>query len=130
MANLLQVTPFMCVESIERALIFFTDILGFTVPFHEGNYAYVERENVAFRLLEQKGRDGAPPGNRRYCYYIDVRDVDHLHAELKTKLDSLPKGDVLGPLNQPYGQRELLVLAPDGNILAFGQAIAGWKPEE
>jgi hypothetical protein len=25
--------------------------------------------------------------------------------------------------NQPDGQRELLVLAPDGNLIVFGQAI-------
>jgi hypothetical protein len=31
--------------------------------------------------------------------------------------------DLHGPANKSYGQRELLVLAPDGNLLAFGQAI-------
>ena len=41
------------------------------------------------------------------------------------KLDTLPKADVDGPVNQHYGQRELLVLAPDGNLLAFGQANGG-----
>src|SRR2546430_12234016 len=51
------------------------------------------------------GSDGAPPGNRRFAYYIDVRDVDGLYTELKPKLDTLPKGDVYGPVNQPYGQR-------------------------
>jgi hypothetical protein len=58
------------------------------------------------------------------AYYIDVRDVDQLYLELKPKLDSLPQGDVYGPVNQTYGQRELLVLAPDGNLIVFGQAIA------
>jgi hypothetical protein len=87
------------------------------------NYAYVHRETAGFRILEQKGPDGAPPGNRRLAYYIDVRDVDALCAELKPKLDTLPKGDVHGPANKPYWQRELLVLAPDGNLIAFGQAI-------
>jgi len=51
--------------------------------------------------------------------------VDRLYAELKPKLDTLPKGDVYGPVNQTYGQRELLVLAPDGNLIAFGHAIGG-----
>jgi hypothetical protein len=65
------------------------------------------------------------PGKRRYAYYIDVRDVDQLYAELKPKLDTLPQGDVHGPVNQHYGQRELLVLAPDGNLIAFGHALSG-----
>ncbi len=123
MSNFIRITPFMCVDDLDRALTFFSDILGFTVPFHQGNYAYVHRETAAFRILQQPGPDGAGPGNRRYAYYIDVNDVDQLYAELKPKLDMLPKGDVCGPMNQPYGQRELLVLAPDGNILAFGQTI-------
>jgi catechol 2,3-dioxygenase-like lactoylglutathione lyase family enzyme len=125
MSNFIQVTPFMVVENLERAISFFTDILGFKVPYRSHDYAYVQRETGAFRILEQQGPEGAPPGNRRFAYYIDVRDVDSLYAELKPKLDTLPKGDVYGPVNQPYGQRELLVLAPDGNLLAFGQAING-----
>jgi catechol 2,3-dioxygenase-like lactoylglutathione lyase family enzyme len=123
MSNFVQVTPFMHVENLERALTFFTEILGFEMPYRVGNYAYVHRETVGFRLLERTGDEGAPPGNRRFAYYIDVRDVDQLYAELKPKLDTLPKGDVYGPVNQTYGQRELLVLAPDGNLIAFGAAI-------
>ena len=123
MANFLQVTPFMHVENLDKAVAVFTDILGFELGFRAGNYAYLRREAVAFRLLEACGSEGAPPGNRRYAYYIDVRDVDALHTELKPKLDTLPAGDVAGPLDQPYEQRELTVLAPDGNLIAFGQDI-------
>ena len=123
MSNFIQVTPFMHVDDLERAVTFFTAILGFETRFRVANYGYVHRETTGFRILEQTGADGAPPGNRRFAYYIDVRDVDGLYAELKAMLDTLPKGDVYGPVDQSYGQRELLVLAPDGNLLAFGQAI-------
>lgn len=124
MSNFIQVTPFIHVQDLEQTLTFFNDILGFKTLFRMTNYAYVHRETVGFRLLEQRGPEGAPPGNRRFAYYIDVHDVDKLYAELKPKLDTLPRGDVYGPVNQSYGQRELLVLAPDGNLLAFGQAIS------
>lgn len=90
----LQITPFMHVPKLEQALAFFSDVLGFRVVVRIGDYAY-----------------------------IDVRNVDALYAELKPKLDTLPAGDVHGPADKSYGQRELLVLAPDGNLLAFGQAI-------
>ena len=125
MSNFIQVTPFMNVDDLDQAVTFFTDILGFETGFRATDYAYVQRETAAFRILEATGADGAPPGNRRFAYYIDVRDVDQLYTELKPKLDTLPKGDVYGPVDQSYGQRELLVLAPDGNLLAFGQAIGG-----
>jgi len=125
MSNFIQVTPFITVDDLERALAFFTGILGFEARLRHSDYAYVHRETVGFRLWEQTGADAAPPGTRRFAYYIDVQDVDQLYAELKPKLDTLPKGDVHGPVDQHYGQRELLVLAPDGNLLAFGQAIGG-----
>jgi catechol 2,3-dioxygenase-like lactoylglutathione lyase family enzyme len=121
--NFLQITPFMHVEDLEQAVVFFTELLGFKVLSRYPNYAYLHRETVGIRLLESHGADGAPPGNRRFAYYVDVRDVDALYAELKPKLATLPPRDVHGPADKPYGQRELLILAPDGNFIAFGHAI-------
>ena len=123
MSNFIQITPFLHVDDLDKALAFFNDILGFETRFRADGYAYVHRETAGIRILQNEGSDGAPPGNRRFAYYIDVRDVDALHAELKPKLDTLPAGDVHGPADKPYGQRELLVLSPDGNLLAFGQSI-------
>ncbi len=104
-------------------MTFFIETLGFKKLIHGGGYAYVHRECVGFRLMQNEGNEGAPPGSRRFAHYIDVHDVDALYAELKPKLDALPPADVHGPADKPYGQRELLVLAPDGNVLAFGHAI-------
>lgn len=124
MANVIQITPFMHVRDLEAALDFFAGVLGFAVTFRQPGYAYVDLEGAGIRIMENDEIDGAPPGNRRFAYYLDVRDVDALYAQLKPKLDALPEGDVFGPVDQPYRQRELLVLAPDGNLIAFGQAIS------
>jgi len=62
----------------------------------------VHREALCFRIWEQKGADAAPSGTRRFAYYIKVHDIDELYAELNPKLDSLPKGDVYGSMNQSY----------------------------
>src|ERR1700739_4715816 len=105
-SNFIQITPFMHVDNLDRALTFFTDILRFETRFRVTDYAHVDRETVGFRILQQTGDKGARPGNRRFAYYIDVRDVDQLYSELKRKLDTLPKGDVYGPVNQTCGQRE------------------------
>ena len=123
MATLFRITPFMHVPDIEAAIHFF-EMLGFTLHFRAADYAYVQREAAAFRLLQNRGDDGSPPGNRRFCYYIDVENLDAIHAELKPKLAGLNDGDVHGPVDQIYGQRELMIVAPDGNLLVFGQDIA------
>jgi catechol 2,3-dioxygenase-like lactoylglutathione lyase family enzyme len=122
--SFIRITPFMHVPDINQAIAFFRDLLGFQVYLHYGDYAYLQRETAGIRILQNRGNDGAPPGNRRFAYYIDVDDVDALYSELKPKLDSLPKADVHGPADKPYGQRELAILAPDGNLLVFGHSIA------
>lgn len=120
-SNFIQVTPFLHVGNLDAALGFFTGILGFDVRFRLTDYAYVEREGVGFRILAHE--EGVAAGERSFAYYIDVRDVDALYLELKPALQSLPEGDVHGPADKPYGQRELLIAAPDGRLIAFGQAI-------
>jgi catechol 2,3-dioxygenase-like lactoylglutathione lyase family enzyme len=124
MSNFQQITPFIVVPDIAAAVTFFRDILGFEVWLMPGsNYAYVQREIAGFRLLQSGPGNEFVPGNRRFAYYIDVTDVDALYQDLKPRLDLLPKEDVHGPADKAYGQRELLILAPDGNLLAFGHAI-------
>ena len=124
MGNFRQITPFMHVPDLAAAIRFFEEVLGFETIVRMSDYAYLHREAAGIRMMQNKGSDGAPPGNRRFAYYIDVHDVDALHAELAPKLAALPAGDVHGPADKPYGQRELLIVAPDGNVIAFGQSIA------
>ena len=123
MTNFIQVTPFLHVRDLETALAFFVDLLGFAARYRQPGYAYVHRETVGFRLLEAAEAGVKPRGAGGFAYYIDVRDVDAVVAELTPRLAALPHEDVHGPVDQSYGQRELMIRAPDGGILVFGQAI-------
>ena len=87
----------MHVADLDATVAFFTDLLGFDVPFRMPGYAYVEREGCGVRILEAGEGNPLLPGNRRFRYYFDVRDVDALYADLKPKLDTLPPRDVHGP---------------------------------
>jgi catechol 2,3-dioxygenase-like lactoylglutathione lyase family enzyme len=122
-ANIRQITPFMHVRNLSDAKAFFVDLLGFTIVFEQAGYMYVERDGVAVRVLEGEECDKPDGGNRAFRYYVDVTDVDAIYRELKPKLDRLPQGDVYGPVDQPYDQRELCILAPDGDLFVFGAAI-------
>ena len=121
--NIIQVTPFMLVPDLAAALDFMVETLGFQIDFRQSDYAYVSREGAGLRMMEAGPGNPFVPGTRRFAYYFDCRDIDALFAELRPRLDALPAGDVHGPADKPYRQRELLVLAPDGNLIAFGQPI-------
>ncbi len=119
------VTPFLRVPDIDKAIAFFTDTLGFKLGVSWGGYGFVYRDEIAFRMVQD---DLPPRGNGRYTSYVDVDDVDGLYAELKPKLDLLPAGHVCTPFDADYGQREFTVIGPDGDLIAFGAAIPGFKP--
>lgn len=120
--NIMQITPFMHVTDMPAAIAFMTDIMGFSITIKMANYAYLDREGAAIRLLAVP--EQYVKGNRRYAYYVDVMDVDALFGELKPKLDTLPKGSVRGPVNRPYSVRELMVLMPDNNFMVFAELTA------
>ncbi|KTE26223.1 MULTISPECIES: bleomycin resistance protein [unclassified Sphingopyxis] len=117
----IQVTPFLGVAAMEPALAFYRDILGFTVHVDEGGYAYVERERIAFRLLQCEDGAGHPPGSAHA--YVDVGSADTLFAELEPRLRGLPEGRWGSPCDQHYGQREFWVRDPDGNHITFGEGV-------
>ncbi|MGZ8999087.1 MAG: hypothetical protein ACXW2T_09560 [Allosphingosinicella sp.] len=121
--NTIQITPFMHVADVPSAARFFIEMLGFTAPILTEAYAYVELEGAGIRILGHRDRReiGAPHGG--FAYYVDVRDLGLVLEKLGSKLSDLPEGSVFGPVDQSYGQRELLIRAPDGNLVVFGQAI-------
>jgi catechol 2,3-dioxygenase-like lactoylglutathione lyase family enzyme len=127
--NIIQITPVMNVADVAPAVAFFTDVLGFRCVIHARDYAYVEREGAGLRILahDDPAELGRPHGG--FAYYLDVRDLAAVVEELGPRLASLPAADVYGPVDQPYGQRELLIRAPDGNLVVFGQAIRSGSGE-
>lgn len=122
MQNTIQITPFMHVADLEETLAFF-EALGFKTRVRAGDYAYVEREGAGLRIQEHTNPDERTVGGRGFAYYVDVRDVDLVADQLAGALSKLPEGSVHGPIDQAYGQRELMIQAPDGNLLVFGAAI-------
>lgn len=119
--NTIQVTPFLGVRDLQGSLDFYTGILGFGAYAVGGGYAYLERERAGIRLLELSAMGEREP--QRLTCYVDVHDLDAEYARLADRLATLAPDRWRGPVNQPYGQRELIVSDPDGHIITFGEGI-------
>lgn len=113
------ISPILPVRDLDRALAFYTGVLGFDVGFRDEGYAYIVRDEVAIRLLV------VPEGHQTedQSFYICVVDLDGLYQQLKPALDKLESGRVRTPFNQTYGQREFHVLDEDSILIFFGEAI-------
>ena len=120
-----QITPFLHVPDLERAIELFAGTLTFKVLYRESDYAYLEFGGAGLRILAEPRRHLCPDGKARVAVYVDVPDVDTLYAQLLPRLALLPAADVEPPLDKPWKQREFQVRLPDGDWLTFGQPVRG-----
>jgi hypothetical protein len=127
--NLLQVTPWLLARNVAGMVRFFVEVLGFRAEVQDDFYAYVSRDDAAVRIGKlSEGAQGAAErvewGARAWLFYIDVRDVDALVAELRPKLLAAGLDGGEGPKDQSWGKREFWAPLPGGGYVVFGQEIA------
>jgi catechol 2,3-dioxygenase-like lactoylglutathione lyase family enzyme len=117
------ITPILQVENLQRAIEFYTDVMGFTLAWTWGNppdRASVCRDAVEITVEEQKLGEAA----RRSKVYLQVDNIDEYVKAVTDKGARLPV-----PLaDRVYGMRDCRVLDADGNELHIGQEIAAARP--
>ena len=124
MARCTQITPFIPVADMERAINFYKTCLGFGHTHRmEDNYAFMRRDDVAIRLLKADPDVDLHAPEREKMIYIDVKDVDGLYSSLQPALADLPEGRVRAPFDQEYGQREFHIIDEDCTLILFGEGI-------
>src|SRR5205085_5602504 len=93
--------------------------LGFTTSEYTGDsaaggYGFARRDGVELQLgTVPVGRTTAPA-----TAYLYVDDADALAAEWRGT-----GADVRSPEDTPWGQREGVMIDPDGNIIRFGSPL-------
>lgn len=109
----------LAVPDMDRTARYFREVLGFRVSWEDaGDWRLVERDSVRI-MLGHCPNDMRPAETRSHNWfgYLDVDDVDALHAELARR-----SATCSAPKDQPYGLREVIVTTIDGHRLVFGQA--------
>ncbi len=130
--HLSSAVPQFTVPSVVRTAEYFRDILGFEITgFWDGErihrdptlpalFGIVERGDVRIHFNRA---DGASPRTGRaegaYDVYFHVTGVDALADEFRSRGAEI----LLGPEDQGYGQRELVVEDCNGLVLAFGESV-------
>lgn len=133
--------PELLVSDLARSLVFYCEVLGFVVEYErpENEFAFLSFYGSQL-MLEQDEIEDSPwrvepieyPRGRGLNLSITCPDVDLLAERLE---------DAGIPLRKPaqdrwyrnekvlWGERNFLVLDPDGYLLRFGQEL-GTKPVE
>jgi catechol 2,3-dioxygenase-like lactoylglutathione lyase family enzyme len=114
--RLVTVTPLIPAgRSLAEALAFYTEQMGFSVVWQDGNAAGIARDGVAFNLVENDNREWAENAS----FSIGVSDLEALYGEYR---DISAK--VGPPEMKAWGRREFHLIAPPGVCFQFYQLEA------
>lgn len=124
-ARLFRCWPSFLVSDLGASVAYFRDKLGFEVSYQidDPPFATLSRDNLVV-LLRRTEQPVAGLANQRVepseaDVYIQVSDVDQLHAELRER-----GADVLSePTTRPYEHRDFAVRLPDGYLLLFWNIV-------
>jgi catechol 2,3-dioxygenase-like lactoylglutathione lyase family enzyme len=111
----------LAVPDLDKSAAYFRDVLGFRLDWNDGgDWRLATRDAV--RLMLGSCPDDVPPaklGSHNWFGYLEVDDVDGLHAELTARGAVCTK-----PKTAPYGMREIVVTTIDGHRIVFAQELA------
>ena len=115
----------LAVPDLERSAAYYRDILGFQVQWEEGSdWRLVERDGVRLMLGHcPKDMPASELGSHNWFAYLDVDDVDALHAEIAARGAACSS-----PNDTHYGMREIVVTTVDGHRIVFGQDVPRSTP--
>jgi uncharacterized glyoxalase superfamily protein PhnB len=123
-ASVLEVTPLLFVEDIDRSVDFYRDRLGFEVTERwesAGKLAWcrLDRGGAAVMLQQACAEDGSAEGRGRgVTFYFLCDDADAMHAELCASGLRVDAPEVAF-----YGMKQLFVNDPDGYALCFQNRV-------
>ena len=116
------------VEDLDRALQFYTDVLGLRLGHRSGDYAQLDTGATRLGLYTRKamaktlGMSLKPPAHDAPGFEIGfkVPDVGEAFSELVGHGASA----VMPPTDRPWGQRTAYVRDPDGHLIELAQGLS------
>ncbi len=112
----------LAVPDLNKSADYFRDVLGFKISWADAaDWRLVERDSVRV-MLGHCPTDMRPAdlGSHNWFGYLDVDDVDALHAEITARGAACSQ-----PADRHYGMREIVVTTIDGHRIVFGEQKNG-----
>jgi uncharacterized glyoxalase superfamily protein PhnB len=116
MVKLSRIAPELPVADLNASIEYYQQKLGFQVvaQMPAGDYAIVERDDVAIHLFKGADHPVSPVG-----IHIFTEDLDTLHAELQQRGARVTQGVT----RKPWGNRDFRVNDDAGNEIKFTEPL-------
>jgi uncharacterized glyoxalase superfamily protein PhnB len=114
-----EIKPFVPARDFAVARAFYV-ALGFEIPWHDEQLAYVRFRQTAFLLQAFD----APGFAANYQMHLLVEDVDAWHAHVQASGVAQRFGVRVGPLeDQPWAMRDFVLFDPSGVLWRIAQNL-------
>jgi predicted enzyme related to lactoylglutathione lyase len=111
----------LAVQDLARSAAYFEDVLGFRLEWKDADdFRLLCRGGVRMMIGHCPNEKPAREiGDHSYIAYLEIDDVDALHAEIA------PRGAIIRqpPADKPWRMREMLIATPDGHRIMVGQPL-------
>src|SRR3954453_3393600 len=116
MARLSRIAPEIPVSNLRGAIEYYERKLGFRVAMETpaGDYAIVERDDIALHLFQDNVRSHSPVG-----IHIFTHDLDQLHEEVVQRGARVSQEII----RKPWGNRDFRVTDDWGNEIKFTEPL-------
>ena len=123
MAKLSRIAPELPAANVRDAIEHYEQKLGFRVAMQmpQGDYAVVERDDVAIHLFQDETKSHSPVG-----IHIFTPDLDALYEEFQQRGASLSQGIV----RKPWGNRDFRLNDEFGNEIKFTEPLSQEEPAQ
>jgi uncharacterized glyoxalase superfamily protein PhnB len=117
MATLSRIAPEVPVANMQQSIEYYEQQLGFRVVMQmpAGDYAIVERDEVAIHLFRDDIQSHSPVG-----LHIFTHQLDELHDELRQRGARLSQEI----MRKPWGNRDFRVYDHSGNQIKFTEPLS------
>jgi predicted enzyme related to lactoylglutathione lyase len=117
MVKLSRIAPELPVSNLKESIEYHEQKLGFRVAMKmpSGNYAIIERDDVAIHLFQDNVQSPSPAG-----IHIFTEDLETLHADFQERGARVFQGI----LRKPWGSRDFRVNDDSGNEIKFSESLS------
>jgi len=116
MTRLLRIAPEIPVSEMRGSIEYYEQTLGFQVAMEmpDGNYAVLERDDIAIHLFRDDSGSRSPIG-----IHIFTQNLDELHSELVQRRAPIAQAIE----RKPWGNRDFRIHDPSGNEIKFTEPL-------
>lgn len=120
-----RISPMLAVADMEKATVFFKEVLGFKLALKAPDYSIVERDGQTIHLQRAASAEVLNCVRNHTEIYIEVSGIQELWQHVKTFKDRYRIRDLF---DREYGMTEFHISDPNSCLIFVGQRTTRSKP--